>query len=148
MFQFTACPTYRLCIHLWLTGHDSSRVAPFGNPRIKACLTAPRGLSQPTTSFFGSNLQGIHCVPLLDLICRSLFRFGLPESSTRTWIPVLNLVPSFLNLQYLLLMTVDWQFVTAIRLPFQQIDLLWDFNLSGIRLSKFFSLSGMCLLAS
>ena len=23
------------------------RVSPFGNPRIKACLTAPRGLSQP-----------------------------------------------------------------------------------------------------
>ena len=29
-----------------MTGHDPSRVSPFGNPRIKACLAAPRGLSQ------------------------------------------------------------------------------------------------------
>jgi hypothetical protein len=45
-------------------------------------------------------------------------------------------------------MTVDWQFVTAIRftLTFQQIDLLWDFNLSGIQFSKFRSLSGMWFL--
>ena len=30
-----------------LTRHYSRWVPPFGNPRIKACLTAPRGLSQP-----------------------------------------------------------------------------------------------------
>lgn len=30
-----------------MTGHDPSRVSPFGNPRIIACLAAPRGLSQP-----------------------------------------------------------------------------------------------------
>jgi hypothetical protein len=65
-------PYINLCIQFMLTRHDSSRVAPFGNPGIKACLTAPPGLSQPTTSFFGSNLQGIRCVPLLDLICRSI----------------------------------------------------------------------------
>ena len=35
-------------------------VAPFGNPRIKACLTAPRGLSQLATSFIAFRNQGIH----------------------------------------------------------------------------------------
>src|SRR3954462_5750127 len=35
-------------------------VSPFGDPRIKARLSAPRGLSQITTSFFGSRCQGIH----------------------------------------------------------------------------------------
>ena len=35
-------------------------VSPFGNPRITARLSAPRGLSQITTSFFGSRCQGIH----------------------------------------------------------------------------------------
>ena len=49
-----------------MTGYDSSRVAPFGNPRIKACLTAPRGLSQPTTSFIASWRLGIHQLPLLS----------------------------------------------------------------------------------
>src|SRR5690606_19584942 len=29
-------------------------VSPFGHPRIKACLPAPRGLSQATTSFIAS----------------------------------------------------------------------------------------------
>ena len=41
------------------------RVTPFGNPRITARLTAPRGLSQPPTSFIGSWCQGIHRAPLL-----------------------------------------------------------------------------------
>ena len=35
------------------------RVSPFGNPRIKAWSTAPRGLSQPPTSFIGIWRQGI-----------------------------------------------------------------------------------------
>jgi hypothetical protein len=43
-----------------VTPHDGCRVSPFGHPRIKACLAAPRGLSQLTTSFFGSRRQGIH----------------------------------------------------------------------------------------
>ena len=43
---------------------DTSKrwVSPFGHPRIKACLTAPRGLSWPTTSFIASSCQGIHHV--------------------------------------------------------------------------------------
>ena len=35
-------------------------VSPFGHPRITARLSAPRGLSQISTSFFGSRCQGIH----------------------------------------------------------------------------------------
>ena len=40
------------------------RVTPFGNLRIKACLLAPRSLSQATTSFIACNRQGIHHVHL------------------------------------------------------------------------------------
>ncbi len=47
-----------------MTGHDSSRVAPFGNPRITVRLPTTRGLSQASTSFIGSWCQGIHRVPL------------------------------------------------------------------------------------
>src|SRR2546429_9524407 len=36
------------------------RVSPFGHPRIEARSAAPRGLSQPPTSFFGFRRQGIH----------------------------------------------------------------------------------------
>ena len=35
-------------------------VSPFGNLRIKASLSAPRSLSQITTSFIASYRQGIH----------------------------------------------------------------------------------------
>jgi hypothetical protein len=35
-------------------------VSPFGYPRINACLPAPRGFSQATTSFIASYRQGIH----------------------------------------------------------------------------------------
>lgn len=44
--------------------HDGRWVPPFGNPRIKAQLAAPRGLSQPLTSFIGPVCQGIHHTPL------------------------------------------------------------------------------------
>jgi hypothetical protein len=65
MFHFPAFPPHALCVQAWVTGHDSCRVSPFGNPRITAWLAAPRGLSQPPTSFIGSWCQGIHRVPLL-----------------------------------------------------------------------------------
>eukprot|EP00493_Phyllostaurus_siculus_P021650 UN21978 len=35
-------------------------VFPFGNPRVKACLSARRGLSQITTSFIAFYCLGIH----------------------------------------------------------------------------------------
>ena len=65
MFHFPTFPPHALCVQAWVTGHDSCRVSPFGNPRIKARLAAPRGLSQPPTSFIGSWCQGIHRAPLL-----------------------------------------------------------------------------------
>jgi hypothetical protein len=47
-----------------VTRHHSCRVSPFGHPRINARLTAPRGITQPPTSFIGSQCQGIHHAPL------------------------------------------------------------------------------------
>ena len=47
-----------------MTRHHSRRVSPFGHPRIHARLTAPRGISQPPTSFIGFQCQGIHHAPL------------------------------------------------------------------------------------
>ena len=47
-----------------MTRHHSCRVSPFGHPRIHARLTTPRGISQPPTSFIGSQCQGIHHAPL------------------------------------------------------------------------------------
>ena len=64
MFHFPTFPPHALYIQARVTPHDWCRVSPFGNPRIKARLTAPRGLSQPPTSFIGSWCQGIHRVPL------------------------------------------------------------------------------------
>jgi hypothetical protein len=47
-----------------VTAHHCGRVSPFGHPRIIARLAAPRGISQPPTSFIGSWCQGIHRTPL------------------------------------------------------------------------------------
>ena len=54
MFHFPAFPPRTLCVQVRVTAHDDCRVSPFGHPRIKARLTAPRGLSRPPTSFIGS----------------------------------------------------------------------------------------------
>jgi hypothetical protein len=64
MFHFPAFPPHALYIQARVTGHVSSRVSPFGHPRITARLPAPRGLSQAPTSFIGSWCQGIHRMPL------------------------------------------------------------------------------------
>ena len=64
MFHFPTFPPNTLYIQVRVTGHISSRVSPFGHPRITARLPAPRGLSQAPTSFIGSWCQGIHRVPL------------------------------------------------------------------------------------
>src|SRR6476619_6021927 len=65
MFHFPTFPPTALCVQAEVTGHDSSWVSPFGNPRINVWLPTSRGLSQAPTSFFGSWCQGIHRVPLL-----------------------------------------------------------------------------------
>ena len=48
-----------------IPGHYPGWVTPFGHPRIKACLAAPRSFSQLTTSFIASWRQGIHHLPLV-----------------------------------------------------------------------------------
>ena len=50
---------HRVCFHTlfiqaWIL--IAQWVSPFRDPRIEACLPAPRGLSQATTSFFGQLL--------------------------------------------------------------------------------------------
>jgi hypothetical protein len=64
MFHFPTFPPHTLYIQVRVTGLASSRVSPFGNPRITVWLSTTRGLSQIPTSFFGSWCQGIHRVPL------------------------------------------------------------------------------------
>ena len=54
MFHFPAFPPHTLYIQVRVTRHDSCGVSPFGHPRITVRLPTPRGLSQATTSFFGS----------------------------------------------------------------------------------------------
>ena len=60
MFQFPRFPLPALCVQTGVTPHDGRRVSPFGYPRIKAWSAAPRGFSQPPTSFIGFRRQGIH----------------------------------------------------------------------------------------
>ena len=66
MFQFAGLPPPTLCVQVGVPAHYHGWVSPFGNPRIKAWSAAPRGLSQPPTSFIGSWRQGIHRVPLVS----------------------------------------------------------------------------------
>ncbi len=56
----------RLCVQRRMTPHYRRRVSPFGDPRVKGCSAPHRGLSQPSTSFFGSWCQGIHHMPLIS----------------------------------------------------------------------------------
>ena len=72
MFHFPTFPPTALCVQAEVTGHDSSWVSPFGNPRITAWLPTSRGLSQAPTSFIGSWCQGIHHVPLVA--CHNLLK--------------------------------------------------------------------------
>ena len=60
MFQFPRFPPLVLCVHTRVTPHDGCGVPPFGHPRIEARSAAPRGFSQPPTSFIGIRRQGIH----------------------------------------------------------------------------------------
>ena len=60
MFQFPRFPPPVLCVQTGVTPHDGCGVSPFGYPRIEAWSAAPRGFSQPPTSFIGIWRQGIH----------------------------------------------------------------------------------------
>ena len=59
MFQFASLPSLRIRTAGYPT---SGWVTPFGHPRIKALLPAPRGVSSAHTSFIGIASQGIHHV--------------------------------------------------------------------------------------
>ena len=65
MFHFPAFASYGTTRNRTMIAHYHDRVSPFGDPRIKACLAAPRGFSQLATSFVAFSRQGIHRVPLV-----------------------------------------------------------------------------------
>ena len=53
MFQFPGFPPRTLCVQVRVTAHVGRRVAPFGYPRIKACLRLPeafRSLLRPSSA--------------------------------------------------------------------------------------------------
>jgi hypothetical protein len=66
-----------------VTRHHSCRVSPFGHPRIHARLTAPRGISQPPTSFIGSQCQGIHHAPLHTYNTKTNFKRKIAHQHTQ-----------------------------------------------------------------
>ena len=61
MFQFTRFASHT---YVFSMRYLCRWVSPFGNLRIKACLPAPRSLSQAITSFVAYHRQGIHHVHL------------------------------------------------------------------------------------
>ena len=75
MFQFPRLPQLALCVQTRVTGHDPSRVSPFGHPRVKARLAAHRGLSQPAASFIGSQRLGIHRQPFVAWVVSNTSTF-------------------------------------------------------------------------
>jgi hypothetical protein len=84
MFHFPRFARSRLWIQRHVRRHYPPWVSPFGHPRIKAWLAAPRGFSQLPTSFFASCRLGIHRVPFVAW--SSLFfvhSSGLQSSETR-----------------------------------------------------------------
>jgi hypothetical protein len=66
MFQFPGLPPPALCVQAGVHAHYHVQVSPFGNPGIKGWSAPPPGLSQPPTSFIGSQRQGIHRVLLFS----------------------------------------------------------------------------------
>jgi hypothetical protein len=84
MFQFPRFPSTVLCVQTVMVRHDPHQVFPFGDPRIGACLAAPRGLSQPATSFIGFQRQGIHRVPFTTCRDDARARYGVLKER-RTW---------------------------------------------------------------
>ena len=79
MFHFPAYPP-----HTAVPAHDGRWVPPFGNPRIKALLAAPRGISQPQTSFIGTVCQGIHHTPLQATHTTKVHGLKIPLANSQT----------------------------------------------------------------
>ena len=72
MFQFPRLPPTGLCVRPAVTGNDSRRVRPFGDPRVERASAPNRGLSQLVTSFVGFLCQGIHRLPLPSSLSDSM----------------------------------------------------------------------------
>jgi hypothetical protein len=89
MFHFPTFPPHTLYIQATVTGHNSSWVTPFGNPRINARLPTPQGLSQAPTSFIGSRCQGIH--RMLLVACQTPQRHTLKKQDARVHYAVLKI---------------------------------------------------------
>ncbi len=86
MFHFPGFASPTLCIQAGIQRHYPLWVSPFGHPRIIAWLAAPRGFSQPPTSFIASDCLGIHRVPFLAWSLpplRVLLRLVLREGPKR-----------------------------------------------------------------
>ena len=79
MFHFPAYPPPKP-----VPTHDGRWVPPFGNPRIKALLAAPRGISQPQTSFIGPVCQGIHHTPLQATHTTKVHGRKIPLANSQT----------------------------------------------------------------
>ena len=77
MFQFPWLSLATVCVRVAVTRHDPCQVFPFGDPRICACLAAPRGLSQPATSFIGFQRLDIHRVPFATCRDDARARYGV-----------------------------------------------------------------------
>ena len=77
MFQFPWLSLATVCVRVAVTRHDPCRVFPFGDPRIYARLAAPRGLSQPATSFIGFQRLDIHRVPFATCRDDARARYGV-----------------------------------------------------------------------
>jgi hypothetical protein len=84
MFHFPRFPLPALCVQAGTTRHDPCQVVLFGDPRIDACLAAPRGLSQPATSFFGFQRLGIHRVPFCTCRDDARARYRVLKDQPRT----------------------------------------------------------------
>src|SRR3954468_5434983 len=80
MFHFPRFARSHLCIQCDVRRHYPPWVSPFGHPRIKAWLAAPRGFSQLPTSFFASCRLGIHRVPF---VAWSSFLFAAHSSAPK-----------------------------------------------------------------
>jgi hypothetical protein len=67
MFQFPRFPSHCLCVQRWdAMGYIAG--FPIRTSPDQSLYTAPRGLSQCPTSFFGTWRQGIHRKPLVAYI--------------------------------------------------------------------------------
>ena len=65
MFQFARLPPPALWVQAGVTPRYRRWVAPFGNPRVSACLQLTEAVSLLATPFIGSQRQGIHRAPLV-----------------------------------------------------------------------------------